>query len=289
MFESANLSHKVDKAAFEAERDALRAALLDAQFEFEQARRFPVLILIAGVEGAGKGETVNLLNEWLDPRHIRTTAFGPPTDDESQRPAHWRFWQALPGKGRIGIFFGAWHTLPIVQRVTGSLGDQAYDDAVGEIQRLEKMLCDEGVLLVKFWFHLSKPQQRRRLKALEKDPGTRWRVSERDWSYFRLYDRFVEVCEPFLRQTSTAEAPWIVVPAADPRHRALAVGARARVEDAPRAFHFGEAAERLGVLAGVGRQQAERHADLLQQLRAPRALRREPDEVRSALHSRWYG
>jgi polyphosphate:AMP phosphotransferase len=224
MFESANLSHKVDKAAFEAERDALRAALLDAQFEFEQARRFPVLILIAGVEGAGKGETVNLLNEWLDPRHIRTTAFGPPTDDESQRPAHWRFWQALPGKGRIGIFFGAWHTLPIVQRVTGSLGDQAYDDAVGEIQRLEKMLCDEGVLLVKFWFHLSKPQQRRRLKALEKDPGTRWRVSERDWSYFRLYDRFVEVCEPFLRQTSTAEAPWIVVPAADPRHRALAVG-----------------------------------------------------------------
>jgi polyphosphate:AMP phosphotransferase len=183
-----------------------------------------VLILIAGVEGAGKGETVNLLNEWMDPRHIKTSAFGLPSDEEIERPAHWRFWRALPPKGQIGIFFGAWHTVPIVQRVMGKIDNGEFSRAIGEVQRLEKMLCDEGVLLLKYWFHLSKDQQKQRLKSLEKDPNTRWRVTETEWAYFKLYDRFVEVCDPFLRQTSTGEAPWIVVPGADAHYRALAVG-----------------------------------------------------------------
>ena len=224
MFESASLEHRVGKASYEREQAHLRAALLDAQYELGLAGRFPVLILIAGVEGAGKGETVNLLNEWMDPRHIRTTAFGPPSTEEAERPAHWRFWRALPPRGQIGIFFGAWHTMPIVRRVMGEIDDGDFTDAMAEIQRLERMLCDEGVLLVKYWFHLSKAQQKTRLKSLEKDPDTRWRVTETEWAYFKLYDRFVEVCEPFVRQTSTAQAPWIVVPAADPRYRALAVG-----------------------------------------------------------------
>ncbi len=224
MFESAQLLHPVDKEAYQREEARLRAALLNAQYDLKLDGRFPVLILIAGVEGAGKGETVNLLNEWMDPRHIQTTAFGTPSDEEAERPAHWRFWRALPPKGRIGIFFGAWHTLPIVQRVMGQLGAGAFAGAAADIQRLEKMLCDEGVLLLKYWFHLSKDQQRKRLKALEKNPDTRWRVTDTEWAYFKLYDRFVEVCEPFVRDTSTAQAPWIVVPGADPHYRALAVG-----------------------------------------------------------------
>ena len=151
MFESANLPHAVDKQAYEAEEAELRAALLDAQFELGQQARFPVLVLIAGVEGAGKGETVNLLNEWMDPRFIHTRGFGPPTEEEAHRPPHWRFWQALPPRGRVGIFFGAWHTLPIVQRVTGGIGEGDFAAAIAEIQRLEQMLVDEGVLLVKRW------------------------------------------------------------------------------------------------------------------------------------------
>ncbi|EHR69857.1 polyphosphate:AMP phosphotransferase [Burkholderiales bacterium JOSHI_001] len=239
MFESANLTHTVPKAAFQREQAALRAALLNAQYDLNLDGRFPVLILIAGVEGAGKGETVNLLNEWMDPRHIRTTAFGAPSDEELERPPAWRFWRALPPKGRIGIFFGAWHTLPIVQRVMGQIDEGEFASAIGDIQRLEKMLCDEGVLLLKYWFHISKDQQRKRLKALEKDPQTRWRVTDTDWSYFKLYDRFVSVCEPFVRQTSTAQAPWIVVPGVDPNFRALSVGRhllaalRARLDDKP--------------------------------------------------------
>jgi polyphosphate:AMP phosphotransferase len=224
MFESANLEHQVDKTVYRREAAELREALLNAQYDLKEQRRFPVLILIAGVEGAGKGETVNLLNEWMDPRHIHTSGFLEPSDEERERPEQWRFWRALPPKGQIGIFFGAWHTMPIVRRVMGEINEGEFSRQIEEIQRLEKMLCDEGALLLKYWFHLSKSQQKKRLKSLEKDPETRWRVTDVEWKYFELYDQFVNVCGPFLRRTSTGEAPWIVVPGADPRFRALTVG-----------------------------------------------------------------
>jgi len=224
MFESANLDHHVDKTVYKREVPKLREALLNAQFDLKENGHFPVLLLIAGVEGAGKGETVNLLNEWMDPRYIVTNAFFEPSDEERERPALWRFWRALPPKGKLGVFFGAWHTMPVIQRVQGEISEGEFAQQIGEIVRLEKMLCDEGVLLLKYWFHLSKPQQKHRLKQLEKDPLTRWRVTDREWEYFQSYKKFVRVCEPFLRKTSTGEAPWIVVPAADARYRALTFG-----------------------------------------------------------------
>jgi polyphosphate:AMP phosphotransferase len=224
MFDSANLNHKIDRAEYAREAPQLREALLQAQFDLRNNSRFPVLILIAGVEGAGKGETVNLLNEWMDPRHIHTYAFPEPSDEERDRPPIWRYWRALPPKGRIGIFFGAWHTAPVVQRVQGALTEAGFEAALDEILRFEKMLGDEGVLLLKYWFHLSKKQQKKRLTELERDPDTRWRVTELEWKYFGMYDEFVRVSEPFLRRTSTGEAPWIVVPGADARYRSLTVG-----------------------------------------------------------------
>jgi polyphosphate:AMP phosphotransferase len=224
MFESANLKHKVDKARYKREAVKLRQALLDAQYDLKQNGKFPVLILIAGVEGAGKSETVNLLNEWMDPRHIQTSGFFDPSDEERERPPLWRFWRALPPKGKIGIFFGAWHTMPILQRVFGQINEGGFAREISEIQRFEKMLCDEGVLLLKYWFHLSKGQQRKRLKELASDPKTRWRVTERDLEFFKLYKKFVKVSDPFLRKTTTGEAPWVVVPGADPRFRTLTVG-----------------------------------------------------------------
>jgi polyphosphate:AMP phosphotransferase len=98
------------------------------------------------------------------------------------------------------------------------------DQSIEEIIRFEKMLADEGVLLLKLWFHLSKEQQKKRLKALEKDPKTRWRVTETDWERFKICDRFRKVSEYFIRQTSTPEAPWVVVEGLDHRYRSLTVG-----------------------------------------------------------------
>ena len=224
MFESADLDHKVSKEEYKREEPKLREALLNAQFDLGAQKDFAVLIIIGGVDGAGKGETVNLLNEWMDPRHIVAYAFGPPSDEEAARPPMWRFWRALPPKGKIGVFFGSWYTVPIVNRVLGHYTDNDLQKHLDEIFRQEKMLVDEGVLLLKFWFHLSKNQQRKRLKALEADPKTKWRVTKEDWRRFKVYDEFREISEHALRETSTAGAPWIVISGADHRFRSLTAG-----------------------------------------------------------------
>ena len=224
MFESAELGHKIDKATYDKEVPKLREELLNAQFDLAQKARFPVIILVGGVDGAGKGETVNLLNEWMDPRHIQAHAMGEMSDEERERPAMWRFWRELPPKGKIGVFFGSWYTAPIVRRTLKQTSAAALNQSIEQINHFEKMLTDEGALILKFWFHLSKDAQEKRLKSLEKDPKTRWRVTKLDWARFKIYDKFRKVSEHALRETSTAEAPWIVVEGADPRYRSLTVG-----------------------------------------------------------------
>jgi len=224
MFDSANLEHVVDRASYRRHVPRLREELLEAQYQLGRQARFSVLIVFGGVEGAGKSETVNLLNEWMDPRSIQTHAFLEPSDEERERPRMWRFWRALPPKGRIGIFFGAWHTQPILDRVLGRSTAAVLDAEIAEILRFERMLADEGTLVLKFWLHLTREQQRTRLRTLEKDPKTRWRVTGLDWKYSRLYDRFVRVAEHYSRRTSTPEAPWMVVSGADAHYRNLTVG-----------------------------------------------------------------
>src|SRR3954468_11167366 len=115
MFDAAELGHEIDKPTYKQEAPALRAALLEAQRELAEAG-FPVIVIMGGVGGAGKSETVNLLLEWLDARGIETHAMREPTDEERQRPPMWRFWRALPPRGRMGIFFGAWNAGPILAR-----------------------------------------------------------------------------------------------------------------------------------------------------------------------------
>ena len=224
MFESAELGHKISKAKYDAEVPKLREALLNAQYDLAQAAKFPVVILIGGVDGAGKGATVNLLNEWMDPRHIEAYAMGEPSDEESERPPMWRFWRALPPKGKIGIFFGSWYTEPIISRVMKKRKADHLAQSIEEINRFERMLTDEGALILKFWFHLSKDAQKKRLQSLEKDPKTRWRVTDTDWVRFKKYDKFRKVSEYTLRETSTGEAPWTVVEGSDARYRGLTVG-----------------------------------------------------------------
>ncbi|KFX70358.1 polyphosphate kinase [Pseudomonas taeanensis MS-3] len=224
MFESAELGHSIDKATFEAAVPALREALLEAQYELQQQGRFALLILISGIEGAGKGETVKLLNEWMDPRLIQVSTFDQQSDEELARPPAWRYWRQLPAKGRIGIFFGNWYSQMIQGRVHGRLKKAALDQAIDGALSLEQMLCDEGTLIFKFWFHLSKVQMKDRLKALQDDPLHSWRLSPLDWRQSKTYDKFVRVGERVLRRTNRDYAPWYVVEGVDEYYRSLTVG-----------------------------------------------------------------
>ncbi|OAI83846.1 MULTISPECIES: polyphosphate:AMP phosphotransferase [Pseudomonas] len=224
MFESAEIGHSIDKETYDAEVPALREALLEAQFELKQQARFPVIVLINGIEGAGKGETVKLLNEWMDPRLIEVRTFDQQTDEELARPPAWRYWRALPAKGRMGVFFGNWYSQMLQGRVHGHFKDAVLDQAISGAERLEQMLCDEGALIFKFWFHLSKKQMKARLKALKDDPVHRWRISPLDWQQSETYDRFVRFGERVIRRTSREYAPWHIIEGFDPHYRSLAVG-----------------------------------------------------------------
>jgi polyphosphate:AMP phosphotransferase len=222
MFEIVELGAAVDKQTYARESADLRMKLLEAQRGLGGAD-FSTIVLINGVEGAGKPETVNLLLEWMDPRGIEIHAMWHSSDQDELRPPMWRFWNRLPASGRMGIFFGSWYTQPILERVLGKSGRADLDQSLDRIIELERMLTAENVLLLKLWLHLSKPSQKQRLKALEKDRLTRWQVSKQDWKFLDKYDRFREISEHALSRTSTGEAPWTLVEATDARHRNLTV------------------------------------------------------------------
>lgn len=224
MFESAELGHTIDKETFKAEVPKLREALLEAQYELREKGNFPVVVLISGVDGAGKGETINELYEWMDPRYLSTLAFSAPSDEEAERPFMWRYWRALPPKGRMGIFAGSWYSIPIHRRIDGEIDQAFFDQRIDQFNRFEAMLVNEGALVLKFWFHLSKDGQKTRLKALEKDPRTAWRVTKESWERLKTYDKLQGVASHLLRMTNTPWAPWIVVEGTDDRYRSLTVG-----------------------------------------------------------------
>ncbi len=224
MFESAEIGHVISKARYKREEPKLRGELLDAQHRLLEKPDFPVLILVNGVDGAGKGETVNLFNEWMDPRYIRTEAFDASDGTDSGRPAMWPFWRSLPRKGNVGMFFGSWYTRPILERAQRRGKRSEFAHHLERIRHFERMLVSEGVLLLKLWFHLSHDAQHKRLKKLGKDPLTAWRVTDADWERFRNYQRFTEVSADALRETSTGEAPWHIIDGSDPRYRALTAG-----------------------------------------------------------------
>jgi polyphosphate:AMP phosphotransferase len=224
MFESAEIGHQIDKATYKAAVPALRAALLEAQVDLQENRKIPVVVLISGQDGAGKGETINVLYEWMDPRFISTLAFSMPSDEERERPPMWRYWRSLPPKGRIGIFAGSWYSDPIRQRILNEVSLKELDAQADQINRFEAMLVNEGALVLKFWFHLTKEGQVKRLKALEKDPRTAWRVTQWNWDRLKTYDKLQDVAGHILRLTNTPWAPWVVVEGTDDRYRSLTVG-----------------------------------------------------------------
>lgn len=219
MFEAAELGQTLSASTYEQRLPKLRASLLAAQLQL-RGRDFPVIVIVAGTDGAGKGELVHRLNEWLDPRGVETHAFWSPTDEECERPRYWRFWRRLPARGRIGILFGSWYTDPIVQRALGKLKRSAFDSQLDEIVAFENMLAADGALLVKLWLHLSKPEQKKRLKELDRTG----RIGPEDWRHFKHFREFADVSERAIRHTNTATATWHVIEAVDRRFRELTAG-----------------------------------------------------------------
>jgi polyphosphate:AMP phosphotransferase len=227
MFEAAELGRTISKEDYKKQELVLRGELLDAQRALSTAK-FPVIIVFAGVDGAGKGETVNLLNEWMDPRWMTTRAYGPASDEEAERPAYWRFWRDLPPNGRIAFFLSSWYSRPILDRVNGRSSKPTFVQRIDRIVEFERTLSDNGAVILKFWMHLGKEAQKQRLKKLEKDKLSRWRVTKQQWKNWRMYDQFIAAAEQAIRQTSKVAAPWTIVEGVDEGYRSVTVATTIR-------------------------------------------------------------
>jgi polyphosphate:AMP phosphotransferase len=218
----ANGATRLPKKDYEARVPALRGALVQMQVALQHAP-FPVLLVVAGDEASGKGDVVNLLNAWLDPRGVETFAFHEATDEERERPPMWRYWRCLPPRGRMAIYAGGWHAEALRTNPRSPREVSDFAESLRRLAHFEGLLADGGALIVKVWLQLTKPAKRPRLLALESDPDTAWRVTATDWEHNRDYDHRARLSEQMRRATHKPGALWQVIDATDPRARNLAV------------------------------------------------------------------
>lgn len=218
MFEAVELHKKIGKKTFDTEVQDLRTELLKCQYALRQTN-VSVIVIISGVEGAGKSEVVNRFNEWLDARWIRNYAFWDETDEERMRPHQWRFWRSMPAHGTTAVMFGSWYTQPIIRHALGEWDESKLDVEMQHIEQLERMLTDDGVQIVKLWFHLSKDAQKERIKAEDKH-----RVTKLARRFSKSYKAFASTSARAIRLTDTGNAPWYLIDAEDARYRDLKAG-----------------------------------------------------------------
>ncbi|MGD9000655.1 MAG: polyphosphate:AMP phosphotransferase [Granulosicoccaceae bacterium] len=217
MFEAAELGQTLDKAGFKAQELEIRASLLQVQRQLAE-QNIPMLLIIAGVEGAGKGEVVDRLHKWFDSRNLQTHAFWDETDEELERPPEWRFWKRLPAHGNIAIMFGGWYWTPLYAHANSISSNSDLDEATRRINELERMLHVDGLLIVKLWFHLSKPVFQKRMKQrheievhLQRRGKTLGKTAD--------YDNFLDSAELMIRHTDNADCPWQLIESDDSRFR----------------------------------------------------------------------
>ena len=213
---------RMPKREYEERVPALREALIQLQVALQTAP-FPVLLVIAGDDAAGKGDLVNTLNGWLDPRGLETLAFHQPTDEERERPPMWRYWRSLPPRGRMAIYVGGWHADAWEAAAQDSRELAHFAERLRHLAHFEGLLSADGALIVKVWLHLTKAEQRERLRELESEPDTAWRVSADDWKHHRNYQRRARLAQRMRHATNLPEAPWHVIRSVDARTRNIRV------------------------------------------------------------------
>lgn len=216
-------TRRLAKKDYEARVREIRANLIQMQVALKPAP-FPVMLVICGEEASGKGDVVNILNAWLDPRGVETFAFHEPTDEERERPPMWRYWRCLPPRGRMAIYAGSWYSEALREDPRSPAELKHFEQTLHRIAHFEGLLSADGALIVKVWLHLAKDAQRARLRELEGDPDTAWRVTANDWKHHRGYEHFAHLSERLRRITHKRGAPWHVIGAADSRARNVAVG-----------------------------------------------------------------
>jgi PPK2 family polyphosphate:nucleotide phosphotransferase len=201
------------------DQEEYKEKVKDYQFELLTLQRalietkHSVIVVIEGPDAAGKGGAIKRLVEKLDPRTYRVYSIVKPTQEETRHHYLWRFWNKLPSYGEIAIFDRSWYGRVLVERVEGFATGAEWKRAYREINEFERLLVDDGTLIVKLYLHISKEEQLERFKRREADPMKHWKITEEDWRNRRRWDEHNEAAQDMFEQTSTPFAPWTVVEA----------------------------------------------------------------------------
>ena len=207
---------------------AFRADLLGAQHQLRKQGAGPVLVVLAGPEAVDRGNLAKELNAWMDPRWLKTWAWGEASDEERERPWFWRYWRALPPRGLVALYLSGWYGPPILELAKKRCRKAAFDRRMQRVAGFEKAMVDDGAVVVKIWLHVDKKAQRERLKAFQADPLRRWRAGRDRWRRLRRHSAVVKAWKRAVRLTETPAAPWLVIDDSDAARRMERVAATVR-------------------------------------------------------------
>ena len=171
----------------------------------------PVLVLFEGWDASGKGGAIKRLVSNLDPRHVRVAQFAAPTYDEKRHHFLQRFWTKLPGWGGMAVFDRSWYGRVLVERVEGFATTEQWTRAYAEIVEFERSLALEGMILVKFWIHISSEEQLRRFERRKVDPLKSWKLTDEDWRNRKKRAEYTTAVEDMVERTDHRLAPWYLV------------------------------------------------------------------------------
>lgn len=216
MLETVDLNAQISKEEYRKTLDTIDLELGQLQRDL-RAAGLPVLVVFEGWDAAGKGVVMSRLLQALDPRGFKVHNTRPPTEEEQMRPPMRRFWLTLPPNGGISIYNRSWYYQVLEERVEGNLSVKSRAAAYERIRVFERQLADTGTVIVKFFLHISKKEQAKRFKKLSKDPAFAWKVGKGERRRHKRYTDYYQAVEDMLQETSTAYAPWTVVPATDER------------------------------------------------------------------------
>jgi polyphosphate kinase 2 (PPK2 family) len=177
----------------------------------------PVCVIFEGWDASGKGGAIKRLVAEIDSRHVRVVQFAAPTYDEKRHHFLWRFWPVLPGWGGMVIFDRSWYGRVLVERVEGFATREQWLRAYDEINRFERSLVDEGMILVKLWLHISEDEQLKRFKRREKNPLKSWKLTDEDWRNREKRSAYEEALEDMVARTDQPYAPWDLIAAESKR------------------------------------------------------------------------
>lgn len=216
MLEKIDLRKKLSKAEYKERLPYLRNRLYDLQKACWDAK-IPSVIVFEGWDAAGKGSSIKALTRRLEPRGFKLYPIQAPRTYEVHMPWLWRFWVKLPNHGQMAIFDRSWYGRVLVERIEGLTSRKEWRKAYRDIVDFERAIADDGYVIIKFWLHISKKEQRRRFKRLEKDPLKAWHVQPEDWEHHRKYKEYLAAVEEMLERTETEWGPWTIVEATNRR------------------------------------------------------------------------